>query len=103
VIDDYPQRFARLHNAQLRWVEDHDTRVTSGYCEYCGGRCVVGPVKPPAPRRISSTELDAARRAVRDGVYHLLLRLYRAGWIDETGLRAGCGQVGTSIDLADLD
>jgi hypothetical protein len=34
VIDDYPQRFARLHSAQLRWVEDHGTRVSSGYCEH---------------------------------------------------------------------
>jgi hypothetical protein len=87
----------------VRWVDEHGTRITSGYCEYCGGQCVTDPVKPQAPRRIPSAELDAARRAVRDGVYHLLLRLYRAGWIDEAGLRAGCDQVGTSIDLADLD
>jgi hypothetical protein len=103
VIEDYPQRFARLHDAQVRWVDSHGTRVTFGYCNYCGGPCCSDPVKPAAPRRISSSEIDAARRAVRDGVYHLLLRLLRAGWIDEARVRAGCDQVGTSVDLNDLD
>jgi len=103
VIDDYPQRFVRLHDAQVRWVDNHGTCVTSGFCEYCSGACFADPVKPPAPRRISSADLDAAQRAVRDGAYHLLLRLHRAGWIDEERLRAGCDEVGTSVDLADLD
>ena len=103
VIDDYPARFVRLRDAQVRWVDAHGTRVMAGHCDHCGGRCELGPVKPQAPRRIPSADLDATRRAVRDGAYHLLLRLLREGWSDEARVRAGCDQVGTSIDVDDLD
>jgi hypothetical protein len=105
VIEEYPARFARLREAQDRWVDAHDTRVFIVECPHCGG----GPCKleserrPPPPRRLASSDLSSARRSVTEAGYHLLLRLYRAGWIDEARLRAGCDQLGTSVDLDDLD
>jgi hypothetical protein len=103
VIEDYPDRFVRLHDAQTRWVDAHGTMVFNVDCAHCGGRCVLPPEPPPPPRRISNSDLSRARRSVTDGAYHLLRRLYRAGWIDEARLRAACDQLGTSVDLADLD
>lgn len=102
VIDNYPTRFAQMRDAQLRWVDAHGT-VVSDYCPHCGGACEFGPQRPSPPTRIPSSQLDAARRSVKDATYHLLLRLYRAGWIDEIRLRAVCDQVGTSVDIADLE
>jgi hypothetical protein len=66
-ITDYPQRFRQLRDAQSAWVTTHGTRV-SGPCAHCGGRCELGPHAPPPPTRISSDEMDAARRGVRRGL-----------------------------------
>lgn len=102
IIDDYAGRFVRMRDAQLAWVDAHDT-VVSDWCAPCGGACEFGPQRPDPPTRISSSELNLARKAVRDGAYRLLVRLYRAEWIDETRLRAACEQVGTGFDLGDLE
>jgi len=102
VIDDYPKRFKQLRDAQVRWVRAHDA-VVSTYCPHCGGACEFGPQRPTPPTRIPSNELDTARRSVRDASYRLLLRLFRARWIDEAQLRERCAKVGTSIDTADLE
>jgi hypothetical protein len=104
VIDDYPARFVRLRDAQVRWVDAHGTKVLVAECQYCGGgRCTLPPERPPPPRRIFSSELSHARRSVTDAGYHLLRRLYRLGWIDEARLHASCDRLGTSVDLDDLD
>jgi len=84
-IDDYPRRFRQLREAQIAWVTAHGTQVL-GYCAHCGGRCELGPQTPAAPTRISSDEMDAARRGVRQGCYRLLLRCYRAHLVDEPAL-----------------
>lgn len=102
ILDDYPKRFIQMRDAQLGWVYAHGTLV-SGYCPFCGGPCDLGPSPPGAPKRIPSSKLDAARRSVRDAAYHFLRRLYRAKWIDDVRLRAACEQVGTSMDIEDLE
>lgn len=103
VIDDYPARFERLRAAQERWVDAHETAVFGVECPHCGGGpCELPAGRPPPPRRISSSDLSSARQSVKDAGYRLLRRMYRAGWIDEATLRAGCDQLGTSIDLDDL-
>lgn len=104
VLDDYPHRFQRLHDGQTRWVEAHQVRITP-LCVQCGGPCEYGrgPVTPPPPRPIPTAELDAARRAIREGGYQLLRRLYRNRWIDEARFRTSCYRLRTSVDLDDLD
>jgi hypothetical protein len=102
VIDDYSARFVRLRDAQVGFVESH--RATeSPWCPYCSGACEFGPFVPSPPQRIPTSELESARRAVRDATYAFLLRCFRAGGIDQARLRAGCDQVGTSVDMADVE
>lgn len=101
VIDDYPRRFTLMRDAQAAWVTAHGT-VVSELCPICRGACEFGRETPRPPTRIASQELEAARRRLKDAAYHLLLRFYRAGLLDELALRAACERVGTSVDLADL-
>lgn len=100
-IDEYQIRYKRLQQAQLAWVEEHRTMV-SPYCPTCGGGCEFGPQKPERPHRVPSEELGAAREAVRRAVRQFLLRLHRAGFIDEGEVRAHADAVGASIEAEDL-
>jgi hypothetical protein len=102
-IDDYPDRFRRLREGQQAWVELHETR-TNRPCLICRGKpCELGPQPPPAPTRISSDDMDAARRGLRQGCYRFLLRLHRLGLLDEPGLRVACERIGVTLEREDLD
>ena len=103
-IDDYPRRFRQLRDAQQAWVRAHDTRTRTAeqYCPLCGGPCDVGPQSPAPPTRISSDDMEAARRVVRRGCYRLLLRGHRLGLVDEPALRAACERVGVTVEREDL-
>lgn len=100
VIDDYPRRFRALRHAQTAWVAAHHT--TTLHCPQCVGPCELGPRTPELPVRASSEEMDAARRAVRQGCYRLLLRCHRLGVIDEAALRAACERVGVTVEREDI-
>jgi len=101
-IDDYPRRFRQLRDAQAAWVTAHGTEVL-GYCAVCDGRCELGPRTPAALTRISSDELDLARRGVRRGCYRLLLRCHRARLLAEPALRTACDRIGVVLEREDLD
>ncbi len=101
-IDDYPRRFRQLRDAQTAWVTAHGTQVL-GYCAHCGGCCELGQRAPAAPTRISSDELDLARRGVGKGCYQLLLRCHRAHLLAESELRAACDRVGVTLETEDLE
>src|SRR5687767_3541418 len=55
-IDEYQARFRRLRDAQLSWVQSHNTKV-SRYCPFCDGECEFGPQTPMRPHRIPSEDL----------------------------------------------
>lgn len=101
VIDEYPDRFRRLRDAQVGWVEAHGTRV-SGYCAHRGGRCEFGPQVPDAPRRVPSEDLAAARNAVRQAARRYLLRLHKAQFLAESAVRQACGDLGVPLEDEDL-
>ena len=102
-IDGYSDRFRRLRDGQQAWVRQHETR-THMPCAICRGRpCELGPQPPPAPTRIRSEDMDAARRVVRQGCYRLLLRLHRIGLIDEPTLRTSCDRVGVTLEREDME
>ncbi|HEY4055681.1 MAG TPA: hypothetical protein VGM39_03705 [Kofleriaceae bacterium] len=102
VIDDYSRRFGLLRDAHTAWTEaNHTTR--DFYCAHCGGACELGPRKPPAPTRVSSEEMNAAKKSLRQGAYRLLLRCYRASLLDEGALRGACDRIGVSLEREDLD
>ncbi len=102
VIEDYPQRFRRLRDSQVAWVEAHGTKV-SGYCSICAGGCELGPRTPEPPSRIPSEQMDEARSRVQRSAYRLLLRCYRAGLLDEAIVRAACDRIGLIAEPEDLE
>jgi len=104
MLDEYPQRFARLRDAQRDWVVAHGTLVGE-FCAHCGGACELAPGKqsPVAPKRIDSRELEDARHALKASVYRFLLRCYRARLHDEDALRAACERLDISVDPTELD
>ena len=98
-IEGYKARFERLKQAQVAWVESHNT-VVGSYCPICKGACELEPKfsKPEPPKRIKPAELGAARRRLRDAAYHFLLRCYRMEFVDEREVRAACERLGTSVE-----
>lgn len=101
-IDEYQRRFKRLQGAQLAWVREHDTKITS-YCEICRGGCEFDPQTPDRPQRVPSQDLSASRDAVRRTVRQFLVRLYRAGFITEVEVRQHAETVGAAIEPEDLE
>jgi hypothetical protein len=101
-IDGYPARFRRLRDGQQAWVARHETRDRRP-CPYCGGKPCELAGTPPPPTRTSSDDLEAARRAVRQGCYRLLLRLHSLALLDEPALEAACDSVGVTLEREDLD
>ena len=101
-IDEYQARFRRLRDAQLSWVQAHDTKVTR-YCPMCGGACEFGPQTPPRPHRIPSQDLSAARTAVRSAVRQFLMRLFHAGFLSESDVRREADLVGEPVEAEDFE
>jgi len=101
VIDDYPARFRRLHDAQVSWVRSQDTRVPA-YCPICRGACEFSPFTPDPPRRTASEQLTAARSNVRRAAIRFLLRLYRADFVSEQRLRDYADRLELPIEPEDL-
>ncbi len=102
-IDEYNERFDKIRDRQQEWVDFHGT-VVQEYCRICRGKCEFGNDGPPAPpSRMSSNELRACRRELIDSVYYFLIRCYRMELLEEQELRIKCKELGTSIELSDLD
>ena len=101
-LDEYQLRFRQLRDAQLSWVREHKTKITT-FCPICRGRCEFDPQTPDRPHRIPSEDLDAARKAVRVAVCRFVVRLHQAGFISEAEVRQAAGLVGASIEQEDLD
>ena len=103
VLDEYQQRFKRLQDAQVAWVREHDTKITT-YCPICRGSCEFGPQTPARPQRLlGSEDLSASREAIRRTVRQFLVRLYHAGFISEAEVRQHAETVGASIEPEDLE
>ncbi len=101
-IDDYQARFHRLRDAQLAWVQAHDTKIIR-YCPICSGSCEFGPQSPERPHRVPSEHLSAARTAVRIAVRKFLVRLLHAGFISESDVRRDADRVGAPVEPEDLE
>ena len=86
VIDDYPARFRKLHDAQVAFVRERSVKVPF-YCHVCEGTCEFSPGTPNAPHRTTSEQLTTARNGVKHSAAQLLLRLYGSAFITEQELR----------------
>jgi hypothetical protein len=102
VLDEYPQRFRRLRDAQVGWVEAHGTKV-SDYCPICRGGCEFGPQTPPAPTRIPAEQIEEARVGLRHSAYRFLLRCHRSGQLDQAAVRAACERIAVVAEPEDLE
>jgi hypothetical protein len=101
VIQQYPDRFRRLRDAQVAWVRAHDTKV-SGYCPICGGACEFDPRTPDPPLRIRSEELADARAALQRAGRAYLLRLYKAHLLEKDAVRRACDQLDIGVEEEDF-
>ncbi len=101
-IDDYNARFSAIRDAQQTWVETYNTKEYR-YCPICGGRCEFADGTPEPPRRTSNSELKASRLELKEAAREFLLRCYRTGLMDETGLKELFNRIGTSVEPSDLD
>ena len=101
-IDGYQLRFKQLRDAQVSWVRDHDSKVSS-FCPVCRGACEFDPQTPARPRRVPSEELEAARQMLHVAVRQLLVRLHGAGFISEAEVRQHAGLLDVSIEREDLE
>lgn len=94
-IDGYSARFERLKASQRRYVADHETvafdlRETS----------MRGRAEPP--RRVADSELQQARRSLREAAYRFLIRCCNEGMVPESELRVICKSLDISMETSDL-
>jgi hypothetical protein len=95
VIDGYQQRFERLKTAQTDYVSRH--RTTAFDLDDSSLQW-----DAPPPQRVPGLDLKTARRDLCEAIYQFLVRCARQRLIDESTLRAKCGELGISVDAADL-
>ena len=100
-LDAYGARFGEMKRAQLEWVKAHEVQI-SPYCPHCGGACEFGPVKPPAPTRVPTVELDEARKALREGARRFLRRLFRARMLEREEAIEAADRLGTGFEPDEL-
>jgi hypothetical protein len=95
VIDDYRQRFQQSRAARTEYVSRHGTiefALNDSSLQWSA----------TSPKRVPSSELKTVRRDLCEATYQFLVRCARERLIDETTLRAKCGELGISADAADL-
>jgi hypothetical protein len=101
-IDSYTKRFNKIRNGQKAWVDKHGT-IEYDYCEICRGRCEFdNDGTPSLPKRTSYHELKTTRKELVDNTYHLLIRFYKIGLLDQAELESKCSIIGTSVEPSDL-
>ena len=76
IIDEYHQRFDKMRDEQMQWINSHGTRVYD-YCPMCGGKCEFDNGTPAPPRRVRKDDLKEARKELVDATYFFLARCYR--------------------------
>lgn len=98
VLDSYEKRFENLKQATIRYADQHQT------CEFPLQASLDSQYfrKVTPPRRIPHHQLITSRKRLLDAAYHLLLRLHKAGLIDELQLRSSLEKIQLRIDPIDL-
>ena len=92
-IDGYGVRFVRMHGAQERYVNVHETREFDLEANFPTER-IASP-----PRRIPDRELQKARRALIESVEKLLERCRHEGLISDKQCSAECRSLGIDRSL----
>lgn len=97
VLDGYNARFKALSAAQKEYVTRHGTEEFRLDDEW--GDSYQSPL-PPRP--LSDRERQAARTALTEAFYRLLIRCHSAKLIDGERVRAECGRHSIGVDPVDL-
>jgi hypothetical protein len=97
VLDGYSARFGQLSAAQREYVTRHGTTEFRLDDEW--GDTYQSPL-PPRP--LSDRERQAARTALTEAFYRLLIRCHSAKLINGERVRTECGRHGMGVDPADL-
>jgi hypothetical protein len=100
-IDEYPERFLKICDAQKYWVKLHNTKAYK-YCPHCGGKCEFDDGTPSDPAPTSDRVLQETKRDLVNNTYYFLARCYRMGLLDDKRLKERCDLLGTGIDPGDL-
>jgi hypothetical protein len=95
VIDGYQPRFEHLKAAQTEYVSRHGTTQFD-----LDDSSLSWDAAPP--QRVPTLELKTVRRDLCESVYQFLVRCARGRLIDQATVRAKCGDLGISVDAADL-
>ena len=105
-LDQHNLRFDKMYESQKDWIESHSISIPDN-CPICQGICELGTGsrKPNLPKRSPETKSDKkeSRIELLNSTYYFLLRCYKLKLINENNLRLYCDEIGTSIDLTDLD
>ena len=104
-IDEHNLRFEKMCEAQTEWVEEKNVRIRD-YCAICDGICELSTQhfkKPELPKNRATNEKKAARKELIDSAYYFLIRCFKIGLLNEIELKDYCNQIGTSVDLDDLE
>lgn len=105
-LDQHNLRFDKMYESQKDWIESHSISIPDN-CPICHGICELGTGsrKPNFPKRSSETKSDKkeSRIELLNSTYYFLLRCYKLKLINENNLRLYCDEIGTSIDLSELD
>lgn len=95
VLEDYVPRYKRLHDAQMRYVMEHNVM------DFDPRDPKVNAALTP-PKRASDDDLENARNALREAVYRFLLRCCNKGLIQEDMLRREAAKFGIVVMPTDL-
>lgn len=104
-IDEHNLRFEKMCEAQKKWVEEKNVRVPD-YCHICNGICELSEQhykKPELPKQRAKTEKKESRKELVDSAYYFLVRCFKIGLLSKEEFKEYCNQIGTSVDLNDLN
>lgn len=96
VIDGYGHRFQRLKSAQHKHIAEHHTT------EFMLDDPCCTQSAPSPPQRIRDSEMQEARRELREAAYQFVIRCCREGFMEESALRQACSNLGIGVEVADL-
>lgn len=104
-IDEHNVRFEKMCDAQKKWIEERKVKVPD-YCSICNGICELSEQhykKPELPKQRAKSEKKQTKKDLVDAAYYFLIRCYKISLLNEKELKGYCNQLGTSVDLNDLD
>jgi hypothetical protein len=103
-IDEHNIRFAKMYEAQERWIDEKNVRIPD-YCYICNGICELSTEhykKPELPKQRAKNDKNDSRKDLINATYYFLVRCVKLELLNEKQFKEYCNRIGTSIDINDL-